>query len=319
MTAKLISRDPVEGWSLLVREIFRRSVETRGVFNTKYLGDGDSKGFASVVEDKPEPYGDVNIEKLECVGHIQKRMGSRLRALSKKKKGQKLSDGKGLRGKGRLTDATIDKLQNYNGLAIRRNCNNLTNMVSAVWSTYFHKRSTDDRPLHHLCPEGADSWCKYNKALELKQPYSHELSLPEAVLLAIQPTYQGLAKPDLLKKCLHGQTQNANELFNNVIWKRVSKTDFVGIETLKFGVADAVLAFNEGNIAKSSILRSLGCTLSPNTVGGLKKIDEIRIYQAEKAVLTITKEARMKKRQLKRKREDAEDDKDNPQYGPGLF
>lgn len=97
------------------------------------------------------------------------------------------------------------------------------------------------------------SWCKYNKALELKQPYSHELSLSEAVLLAIKPTYQDLAKPDLLKKCLHGQTQNLNESFNNVIWKRVPKTEFVGIETLKFGVADAVLAFHEGNIAKSSI------------------------------------------------------------------
>lgn len=65
-------------------EIFRRSVETRGVLYTKYLGDGDSKGFASVVADKP--YGDVNIKKLECVGHIQKRMGSRLRALCKKRK-----------------------------------------------------------------------------------------------------------------------------------------------------------------------------------------------------------------------------------------
>lgn len=145
-------------------------------------------------------------------------------------------------------------------------------MVSAVWSTYFHKRSTDDRPLHHLCPEGVDSWCKYNKALAQNEPYSHEVSLPEAVLLAIQPTYQDLAKPDLLKKCLHGQTQNPN----NVIWKRVPKTEF--------GVADAVLAFNEVNIAKSSVLRSLGCTLSPNTVRGLKTVDEIRIYQAEKAV-----------------------------------
>lgn len=297
--------------------IFRRSVETRGVMYTKYLGDGDSKGFSSVVEDKP--YGDSNIEKLECVGHIQKRMGSRLRSLCKQKKGQKLSDGKGLTGKGRLTDATIDKLQNYYGLAIRRNCNDLENMIRAVWSTYFHKRSTDDRPLHHLCPEGADSWCKYNKALQLNQPYTHEISLPEAVLLAIHPTYKDLAKPDLLKKCLHGQTQNPNESFNSVIWKRVPKTEFVGIETLKFGVADAVLTFNEGNIAKSSVLMNLGCTLSLNTIGGLKKVDQTRIYKAEKAVLAITKEARTKKRQLKRKREDAEDDKNNPQYGPGLF
>ena len=49
----------------------------------KYLGDGDSKGFMRVLESKP--YGeDTNIEKLECIGHVQKRMGSRLRKLKKK-------------------------------------------------------------------------------------------------------------------------------------------------------------------------------------------------------------------------------------------
>lgn len=47
---------------------------------TKYLGDGDSKGFANVLESKP--YGeDVSISKQECVGHIQKRLGERLRKL----------------------------------------------------------------------------------------------------------------------------------------------------------------------------------------------------------------------------------------------
>ena len=43
------------------------------------------------------------MEKLECVGHIQKRLGSRLRNLKHKMKGP-LADGKILRGKGRLTE-----------------------------------------------------------------------------------------------------------------------------------------------------------------------------------------------------------------------
>lgn len=43
--------------------IFCKSVETRGVLYTKFLGDGVSKGFASVVEDNP--YGCINIEKLD--------------------------------------------------------------------------------------------------------------------------------------------------------------------------------------------------------------------------------------------------------------
>lgn len=294
--------------------MFRRSEEARGVRYTKYLGDGDSKGFQSVVED--QPYGMCELDKLECLGHVQKRMGSRLRSLCKRMRGKKLSDGKILRGTGRLTDPAIDKLQNYYGLAIRRNKNDLQAMIKAVWATYFHKLSTDEKPQHQLCTKGADSWCGYNKSIELKQPYTHKNSLPEAVLLAIKPIYQDLSKPDLLKKCLHGHTQNPNESFNNVIWKRVPKTEFVGIETLKLGVNDAVLSFNDGNIAKSSVLKNLGCTLSPNTIDGLKKIDQLRIFQAQKATLAITKEARMKKRQIKRKREEGES---NPEYGPGLF
>ncbi|CAN7944544.1 unnamed protein product [Ixodes hexagonus] len=89
--------------------IFCRSEELYGVRYVKYLGDGDSKAFLAVKAKKP--YGDsVEISKLECIGHVQKRMGTRLRRLKKENKVGKLSDGKGLSGRGRLTDAVIDKL-----------------------------------------------------------------------------------------------------------------------------------------------------------------------------------------------------------------
>ncbi|GFV16223.1 uncharacterized protein TNCV_3379871 [Trichonephila clavipes] len=59
------------------------------------------------------------IGKIECVGHVQKRMGTRLRKLKLVYSKKKLSDGKTTGGKGRLTDSSIDKLVHYYGNAIR--------------------------------------------------------------------------------------------------------------------------------------------------------------------------------------------------------
>jgi hypothetical protein len=63
----------------------------------------------------------LSVLKLECIGHVQKRMGPRLRGLVKEKTGTKLHDSKPLGSKDHLTESKIDKLQNYSGLAIRRN------------------------------------------------------------------------------------------------------------------------------------------------------------------------------------------------------
>ena len=62
------------------KRIFSRSIEKHGLRYTQYLGDGDSKSFSSV----KNIYSNAEVEKLECVGHIQKRVGNRLRELEKK-------------------------------------------------------------------------------------------------------------------------------------------------------------------------------------------------------------------------------------------
>ncbi|GFY04785.1 uncharacterized protein TNCV_420391 [Trichonephila clavipes] len=88
--------------------------------NFEGYSDGDSKAFTSIVENKV--YGDhCSVKKLECIGHVMKRMGTSLRRLKTKMRGQKLSDGKPLCGRNRLTEAEIDRLQAYYDLAIRRN------------------------------------------------------------------------------------------------------------------------------------------------------------------------------------------------------
>ncbi|GFT23540.1 uncharacterized protein TNCV_3510451 [Trichonephila clavipes] len=73
-------------------EIFQRSESLHGLRYTKLLGDGDAKTYKAVNE--MQPYGDIDIEKLECVGYVEKWMGTRLRALKLKLKGKKLSDKK---------------------------------------------------------------------------------------------------------------------------------------------------------------------------------------------------------------------------------
>ncbi|GFY18270.1 uncharacterized protein TNCV_2046761 [Trichonephila clavipes] len=132
---------------------FERSLIKRDLQYTEYYGDGDSKGFLQV----KDIYGENSVTKLERIGHIQKRVGSRLRKLKK--------NTKGLGGKGKLTDKFIDKLQNYYGIAIRSNVGCLEKMQSAVIAAFFHCCSSNQNPMHGQCPTGKDSWCKYKQAL----------------------------------------------------------------------------------------------------------------------------------------------------------
>lgn len=298
------------------KQVFQRS-GSRGVRYVKYLGDGDSNAFSAVVESKP--YGnDVKIEKLECVGHVQKRMGSRLRRLKNKMRGQKLSDGKSLSGRGRLTDAVIDSLQVYYGKAIRENTEDVEKMRSAVWATYLHKISSDEQPRHELCPEGENSWCGYKKALISGDTYSHKHSVPEVVMKELKTTFRDLTNTELLKKCVHGRTQNFNESLNNVIWTRIPKNTFVGLPTLKLGVMDAIITFNLGALGKIKVLEKLCKAAGRNCLVGLKSIDKLRIIEANKAIQIQKKSKRREKRNLKRKKQDKEEENGN-QYGAGDF
>lgn len=56
--------------------------------------------------------------------------------------------------KGRLTDVEIDHLQRYYGMAIRKNLDSVESMSQAIWATYNHKLSTDEKPRHDDCPPG---------------------------------------------------------------------------------------------------------------------------------------------------------------------
>ena len=58
-----------------------------------------------------------------------------------------------------------------------------------------------------------------------------------------------LSSHGLLKKCLHGQIQNPNESFNNIIWTKCPKA---------VCISSAVLEFNEGSHGINGVCSHFG-------------------------------------------------------------
>ena len=71
------------------------------------------------------------------------------------------------------------------------------------------------------------------------------------------PIYHALTKPELLKKCLHGKTRNANESFNVMIWNGIPKATHVGINNLSLRVYDVIAYFNYGMKATLDVFKML--------------------------------------------------------------
>ncbi|XP_049854439.1 uncharacterized protein LOC126335325 [Schistocerca gregaria] len=192
-------------------------------------------------------------------------------------------------------------------------------MKRDICAIFFHKSSTDEKPCHGLVPSGENSWCKYNRAQATGESYSHQHSLPAAVITAIKPIFRDLARPDLVRKCLHGQRQNPNECFNSIIWNHLPKTVFVGMHTMKLGVHGAVITFCCGNIGKCWVLKKLGINPGENMITGLQHCDKMRITDANRSAFNMAKKARQTSRKVKKELEDQLEAKEGPSHAAGQF
>ena len=248
--------------------IFKRSVVSHGLYYTDFYGDGDSKSHPRVANVYQEV--EKSVRKLECIGHVQKRMGAALGKLRK--------DKKSVGGKGKLTDKMIDRLQNYYRIAIRTNTGNLENMEKAILATLFHCASSKENEYHTYCPDGEDSWCLY-KSDEANRTHRYKAGpgLPLHVIAELKPIFARLSEDTLLMKCLHGKTQNQNESFNKMIWDRIPKATYVGKDLFELGVYDAVRSFNMGASSSLAVLRKTKIDPGKYTTAGCEKIDQSRL------------------------------------------
>ena len=110
-------------------------------------------------------------------------------------------------GRNGITKQKYRTLQQYYGNAIRANAGNLDSMVKACWAVYFHSISTDKEPYHKYCPEGAASWCKFNRSKPLNVPLpSHpppeggKRFIPLRLKKYVLPIFQRLCDRKLLAR-----------------------------------------------------------------------------------------------------------------------
>ena len=128
---------------------FQRSTNGRKLRYTMYIRDGNTKAFSVFVE--ADPYPGFPVKKGECIGHIQKRVGTRLQNLIKNT--GLFTDDKPLGAKSRLTKKDINKLQNYFDIAIRQNTDNLIDMKKAVGAVVNHCSQASDNDARHVLPQ----------------------------------------------------------------------------------------------------------------------------------------------------------------------
>lgn len=291
-----------------VVEMFQRSEDLYGVKYKNYVGDGDSKTYKSVVEKKP--YGDdFLIVKKECVGHVQKRMGTRLRNA---KKGHK-----GLGGKGKLTDKLIGELSKYYGKA-RENSDDVEKMKNAIMATLYHKCSTDENSQHDFCSVTWCSWKKAEAANELAT-FKHKSALPADVKEAILPIYKDLSNEELLTRCLGGFTQNANESFNNMVWRIASKRTFSGTEIVEIGTYMPAAVFNDGCKALLFQLKEFGVIAGARAQNVCERVDRQRVQFAEHDLKNRSKESRIKRRIELQRQADIEEALETSYYSSGAY
>ena len=92
--------------------------------------------------------------------------------------------------------------------------------------------------------------------------------------------YARLSEDSLLRKCLDGKTQNQNEAFNGMIWQRIPKSTFVGANSFKLGVYDAVAHFNIGGKATVKVLEALDMKPGALSCVGASRADYRRVSKA---------------------------------------
>jgi len=132
-------------------------VEKHSLQYTKYLGDGDASSFS--IAKSANPYDtEVESDKVECIGHIQKRIWGRL-WVEKWLEREKTQGWEKCFWCGLANWKCNNKLQSYLGIAIRTNLESNYGMKKCILASLFHISMIDINKWHQFCPCTSNSWC----------------------------------------------------------------------------------------------------------------------------------------------------------------
>ena len=191
-------------------------------------------------------------------------------------------------------------------------------MKKEVRGGLYQSASSDENPQHQNCPEGPNTWCKYNLALLEKKPYKHPSPLPSAIADELQPIYERLTNDDVMQGCMGGYTPYNCEALNHLIWAPCSKSKHSGRDHIDAAVVGAVTAFNDGNSGVVNVLKHFGIDPGNNTALATSKRDCKRKRES-KANATILAQVRKSRGKARKSTENSKIDKEGVMYEAGAF
>ena len=306
--------------TLAAKALWARSLN-KGLRYSTVLSDGDNKTLTALNDLRP--YGDIPIEKSDCVNHVHKRMGTGLQNLQKTNKQVK-------GGKGGLTKSLIQAMSSYYRKAIMDNTTTSRNpdeiqraiqkMKRRILGNLHHSVYNDDpAEQHKFCD---DSWCPYQKDISFKTcEYDHTKQkskrLPPSYLAHLLPLYERLSGDDLLYRCVGGLTQNQNEAFNATIWHRCAKERAFGAAAVRRAVCLAAMIWNDGRNCYKTMLNLLGLSSNFFTDKVIQSKDRKRLCDA--AAYEHKKRDIKRRLDAKNKSEIAAKKLHGQDYQPGMF
>lgn len=88
--------------------------------------------------------------------------------------------------------------------------------MKSVQAIYIASNSSNEKPRHHLCREGPESWCKWQRTKAAGKKYDHKDPLPDAIVELLRPIYACLGCRSLLENVywdIHRMLMN-----NFILW-----------------------------------------------------------------------------------------------------
>ena len=249
----------------------------------------------------------------------------------KKRRKEKLSDGKSIGGSGnRLSEQTIKKLQEYYRNAIRRNVNrtaktadetnnSLDSMKDSIMAVLYHCTMLEDsEERHKYCPKGEDTWCLYQKTNQEVEKQSHYLD--KVFLELLKPTFIRLSDRALLFRCLPGYSQNQNESLNGVVWSKAPKHKFKGPKAIEMAGMSAVMQCKKGAKSRWAVIRAAEIPPGQHSEEGAAKKDNKRLSSSNRAALAIEKKKRKARNVSKAAQEQRDEETEGgPAYLAGAY
>lgn len=199
--------------------------------------------------------------------------------------------------------------------------NSVEDMKNDIMATFKHVFSSKENPDHESCPSGADSWCKWQKAIARGQdPSLVDLSPPLNPSLKehLLPIYEDLSRDDLLTRCLGGHTQNANESFNSTVWLMTPKHLHSGFKIIEIAAFIAAGIFNEGYSSTLKIMNNLDIQIGTQCKIFVENVDRDRIARQNRRSLNESKEARLARKQQGLQENALFDEAEGILYAPGI-